>query len=116
MAQDDLRTTSPPFRAPRPFAAPRPLGAPAGDVDRAGRGASRAAAGDLSGRRTITIRGRGAERGPAVAYGRTRRRPERRHERAGFRPDRAALWAVLLGVLLIILAASSAHADVLHAV
>ena len=37
----------------------------------------------------------------------------RRHERPGFRPDRTALWAVLLGMLLILVAAASAHAAVL---
>ncbi len=61
------------------------------------------------GRRTVTIRGRGAERNLPVA------RPTlRRHERPGFRPDRAALWAVMLGLLLILVAAASAHAAILH--
>ncbi|MBV9607843.1 MAG: hypothetical protein JO027_22200 [Solirubrobacterales bacterium] len=60
-------------------------------------------------RRTVTIRGRGAERNLPVA------RPTlRRHERPGFRPDRAAMWAVMLGVLLILVAAASAHAAILH--
>ena len=60
-------------------------------------------------RRTVTIRGRGAERNLPVA------RPTlRRHERPGFRPDRAALWAVMLGLLLILVAATSAHAAILH--
>jgi hypothetical protein len=59
----------------------------------------------VPGRRTVTIRGRGAERYPDGV----RRRPVRRHERAGFRPDRAALWAVLLGVMLILAAVASAH-------
>jgi hypothetical protein len=60
-------------------------------------------------RRTVTIRGRGAERNLPVA------RPAlRRHERPGFRPDRAALWAVILGLLLILVAATSAHAAILH--
>ena len=59
-------------------------------------------------RRTVTIRGHGAESNlPA--------RPAlRRHERPGFRPDRAALWAVILGVVLILVAAASAHAAMLH--
>lgn len=63
---------------------------------------------DDDGRRTVQITGRGAERNlPAT-------RPTlRRHEREGFRPDRAALWAVLLGMLLIVVAATSAHAAVL---
>jgi hypothetical protein len=60
-------------------------------------------------RRTVTIRGHGAERNLPVA------RPTlRRHERPGFRPDRAALWAVMLGLLLILVAATSAHAAILH--
>jgi hypothetical protein len=61
------------------------------------------------GRRTVVIRGQGAERNLPVA------RPTlRRHERPGFRPDRAALWAVMLGLLLILVAATSAHAAILH--
>jgi hypothetical protein len=60
------------------------------------------------GRRTVIIRGYGAERNLPMA------RPTlRRHERAGYRPDRTALWAVLLGMLLIFVAAASAHAAVL---
>ena len=63
---------------------------------------------DGNGRRTVHITGRGAERNLPVT------RPTlRRHEREGFRPDRAALWAVLLGMLLIVVAATSAHAAVL---
>jgi hypothetical protein len=55
-------------------------------------------------RRTVTIRGHGAERNLPVA------RPAlRRHERPGFRPDRAALWAVILGLVLILVAVASAH-------
>ena len=66
-------------------------------------------AGATDGRRTVTIRGYGAERNLPMA------RPTlRRHERAGFRPDRTALWAVLLGLLLIFVAAASAHAAVVH--
>jgi hypothetical protein len=62
----------------------------------------------IEGRRTVTIRGRGAERNLPVT------RPTlRRHERPGYRPDRTALWAVALGVLLILVAAASAHAAVL---
>ncbi len=60
-----------------------------------------------NGRRTVYITGRGAERGLPVA------RPTlRRHEREGFKPDRAAMWAVMLGLLLILVAATSAHAAV----
>jgi hypothetical protein len=68
----------------------------------------------VPGRRTVTIRGQGAERYPERRGGGSRRpRPERRHERAGFRPDRAALWAFLLGVMLIMVAVASAHAATL---
>jgi hypothetical protein len=42
-----------------------------------------------------------------------RRRPPRRaRDRAMGRPDRVALWAVLLCLLLVIAAATSAHAAV----
>jgi hypothetical protein len=86
---------------------------PAEHVGR-GEAAGRAAVPDRApgagdGRRTVTIRGHGAERNLPVA------RPTlRRHERPGFRPDRAALWAVLLGLFLILVAAASAHAAVAH--
>jgi hypothetical protein len=60
-----------------------------------------------NGRRTVYITGRGTERNLPVV------RPTlRRHERAGFQPDRTAMWAVLLGLLLILVAAASAHAAV----
>jgi hypothetical protein len=45
---------------------------------------------------------------PRPASG-ARRRP-RAYERSGFRPDRVAMWAVLLGVVLILVAAASSHA------
>jgi len=62
--------------------------------------------GSVPGRRTIIITGRGSER-----YVPARRRPQRPiHERPGFQPDRFAMWAVLLGVLLVLVAATSAHA------
>jgi hypothetical protein len=65
---------------------------------------------DSSARRTIIIQGRGAERSRPSPT----RRPHvrRRHERHGFRPDRAAMWAVLLGVVLVLVAATSSHAAV----
>jgi hypothetical protein len=63
-------------------------------------------------RRTVLITGRGAE------YGRSSSRrgweaslPA--HERSGFKPDRLALWAVLLGILLLLVATTSSHAAVL---
>jgi hypothetical protein len=64
------------------------------------------------GRRTIVITGHGAERNLPV-----RRRREaslRIHERSGFRPDRIALWAFLLGLALLLGATTSSHAAVLH--
>jgi hypothetical protein len=72
----------------------------------------------VPGRRTVTITGRGEE----AWHSRNGTRPSRavrhqhrlkRHERAGFRPDRVAMWAVLLGVLLMLAAAASSHAAVL---
>ena len=60
----------------------------------------------VPGRRTVTIRGQVADR-YATPRPSSRRRPERRYERTGFRPDRAALWAVLLGVMLILAAVTS---------
>jgi hypothetical protein len=72
----------------------------------------RAGAG-IPGRRTVKIQGRGAERNLIYSSRRPRRRPpERPYERAGFKPDRVAMWAVLLGVLLILVAATSSHAAV----
>ena len=57
----------------------------------------------------MTIRGRGAERNLPLPDP-ARRRPARRaYERTGFRPDRVAMWAVLLGVLLVLVAVLSAH-------
>jgi len=52
----------------------------------------------------VTIRGYGAERNLPMP-----RPTSRRHERPEFRPDRAALWAVLLGLCLIMVAVASAH-------
>jgi hypothetical protein len=69
----------------------------------------------VPGRRTVTIRGRGSERYVPTRTHSSRRRPERRYERAGFRPDRAAMWAVLLCIIFILAAAMSAHAATLHA-
>jgi hypothetical protein len=62
----------------------------------------------VPGRRTVTIRGRGAERNLWPEHSR-RRPPRRAYERAGFRPDRVAMWAVLLGMLLVLVALASAH-------
>jgi len=80
--------------SPSPVAAPAPVPAPA-----------RATA---TGRRTVVITGRGAERYPAPRRGYSA--SLRRHERAGFKPDRLAMWAVLLGVALLLGAAATSHA------
>ena len=63
-----------------------------------------------TGRRTVVIRGQAAPP-PRVSSGPARRRPPRRaSERlVGTRPDRAALWAVMMGVFLIAVAVLSAH-------
>jgi hypothetical protein len=64
-------------------------------------------------RRTVVIRGHGS-RGYAPSRGgyEARLRP---HERSGFKPDRVALWAVLLGLALLLGAVTSSHAATLHA-
>ena len=66
-------------------------------------------------RRTIEIRGqadRVAGVAPVPSPGPQRHRGRMPHERVGPRPDRIALWAVLLGLLLILVAAiSSPGAD-----
>ncbi len=60
-------------------------------------------------RRTVVIRGRVAERQAPLTHAAERRRPARRpSERIGHRPDRVALWAVVLGMLLILVAVLSA--------
>jgi hypothetical protein len=68
-------------------------------------------------RRTVTITGHGAEgfesRNGTRPSSALRHRQLKRHERDGFQPDRAVMWAFLLGVLLILAAAGSAHAAVL---
>jgi hypothetical protein len=97
---------APPAAAPSPVRAPTPAGVPVSAA--AERAAARAGVAEGE-RRTVIIRGYGAERNLPVA------RPTlRRHERPGFRPDRAALWAVFLGLVLILVAVASAHGAVLH--
>jgi hypothetical protein len=65
-------------------------------------------------RRTIQIKGRPAE--ARVVSQAQRHRPRSAVDRIGHRPDRIALWVVLLGAILIILAAmsSSSQAAELH--
>ncbi len=69
----------------------------------------------VPGRPTVQIRGRGAEaRVDALLSDRARRRPSRTvSERLGPRPDRVALWALLLAVVLIITAVATADASTL---
>jgi hypothetical protein len=65
-------------------------------------------------RRTIVITGRGAERSlPPRQRGWEASLPL--HERSGFKPDRVAMWAVLLGLILLLVAAASSHAATLAA-
>ena len=72
-----------------------------------------------NGRRTIEIRGQvdrivgvSAPAETAVATRTGRRRPSRRPaERLAGRPDRVAMWAFLLGILLILIAALSNPGD-----
>ncbi|HEY8582788.1 MAG TPA: hypothetical protein VIL49_07565 [Capillimicrobium sp.] len=60
------------------------------------------------GRRTVVIRGQVADRGSALAGPERRRPAPRARDRVGHRPDRVALWAVMLGLLLIIVAMMTA--------
>jgi hypothetical protein len=65
--------------------------------------------GGVAGRRTVKIGGRPAEfHGPPA---RARQRPPRTlHERLGPRPDRLAMWAFALGILLILIAVITGNA------
>ncbi len=74
-----------------------------------------ATAGAVPARRTITIRGHGAERSRGASpYDHLERR--RTHERSRHhKPDRIAMWAVLLGIALAVGAATGSHAAVLTA-
>jgi len=60
-------------------------------------------------RRTVKIQGRGAERHLPLPDATRRRPPRRAYERAGARPDRLAMWAVILGFLLVFVAVVSGH-------
>jgi hypothetical protein len=62
-----------------------------------------------NGRRTVVIRGQVAERQRPYTSTAQRHRPARRpSERVGHRPDRVAMWAVGLGLLLVLVAILSA--------
>jgi len=66
-------------------------------------------------RRTVQITGHpGARAGISGLFEVERRRAVRRPvERIGPKPDRLAMWAVLLGLFLILVAATSSHAALL---
>jgi hypothetical protein len=106
----DAAATRPRPNSRAAAASARPSSVRGAATRQASRQAPRAGAG-VPGRRTVTIQGRGAERYTPTPR---RRSTRRRHERAGFKPDRVALWAVLLGFLLVLAAATSSHAAVLH--
>lgn len=94
-----------------PAAAPNPASSPRQPApsSRPGQG--------VPGRRTVMIRGYGAERNLPRTSGQSRRRPAQPpHQRPGFRADRAAMWAVLLGIMLVVVAAASSHAAVLRTI
>lgn len=81
-------------------------GSPAPDA-RGGSGATAPPA-----RRTVEIRGRTVP-APAVPRADRRRAPRRAVERVGPHPDRLALWALLMGLVLILVAVTTADAATL---
>jgi hypothetical protein len=108
MAELAERAMPAPARRPEPAAAPAGEREPAAvDHDAAPRAELDAVERPGEGRRTVVIRGRGAE--PALPVRRERRPPRTVGERLGPRPDRVAAWAVALGVLLILIAILTAH-------
>ena len=63
-------------------------------------------------RRTVQITGRPGQPIAAAAVSQARRhRPRTASDRVGARPDRVALWAVVLGLILIVLAAMSSSSE-----
>ena len=94
----------------RPHAEADAVRSPAGD-----RRGAHARGTAIPARRTVEIRGRTV---PAPAVPRTveseRRRPPRRPiESVGTRPDRVAMWALLMGIVLILVAVGTADASAL---
>jgi hypothetical protein len=90
-----------------PAPARRPEAAPESAVEDDAHAAIDTVARPADGRRTVVIRGHGAE--PAGLARRDRRPPRTVGERLGPRPDRVAAWSVALGVLLILIAILTAH-------
>ena len=110
----DARRVRGPIAAPRPRAssdlAPRRGGSRRRRVASEPPAGPRVKGSATPGRRTIEIRGRTV---PAPAVPRPvetdRRRPQRRAvERVGGRPDRVAMWALLMGLMLILVAIGTA--------
>ena len=102
--------TPAPIAAPGSVAAAEPVARHASVVTLRDPFAEPAAPPRVAGRRTVVITGRGAE---GYHARRSHRQALRPHERAGFQPDRVAMWAVLLGIALLLVAATSSHAAVL---
>jgi len=99
VASDRLDADQHPHASERPLDPERPIASDRPDAP------------ELGARRTVVITGRGAER-----YAQPRRTYSsglRPHERAGFRPDRLAMWAFLLALVLLLVAVTSSHAAVL---
>jgi len=71
----------------------------------------------IPGRVTVEIRGRTvpAAAVPRAPEGDRRRPPRRAAERVGARPDRVAMWALLMGLLLILVALGTADAPAVSA-
>ena len=60
-------------------------------------------------RRTVVIRGQVADRYSSAGRSSRSLRSDRDYGPLRLRPDRAALWAVLLGLALVVVALASAH-------
>jgi hypothetical protein len=97
LREDDQPLTSRRGRFERAPAEPTPL-RPRGNFDGPARGFDGAAPGE---RRTVTITGHPVP---------PRRRRSPTHEQIVARPDRVALWAFLLGLFLVLVAAATANA------
>jgi hypothetical protein len=81
------------------------------------RAATRVKGDATPGRVTVEIRGRTvpAPALPRVAEVERRRPPRRAIERVGARPDRMAMWALMMGLLLILVAIGTADAPAVSA-